>query len=1531
MSRLKRDYEISIWADDWNNPGQNTGAFEEKRVAVIGSDTMTSQCRAFDPKLKRNVNGTNELTFKLCRKYRDNVTGEKVDNPFVDWIKNESKIKLRFKGKWYDLIVKNVSQDSNNHTYTYAATDLHIIELSKNGYGLTLDTSLMNNSGTARELVEKVLADTDWELEVEPGFELTQYLEEQLVYMTDPNGVDRWVPYSSLTDRPERFQYFTSVDTINKEGIAEDVNQGYVRVTEQSSYTTCERALEFGFYYPLGWTFNEITNYRGMCKVYTHKSEFISTLNKIVYSYNNGAVNGFTETEYITPNIIENYVTNSLFKSTSGWKGGYIDKADDDSDNNKGYDNNAIVEALAFDENGKSLIQAYKDGSYNPNTQYTPCLRLQFNTGASAVFNSGFYDNQSKIKNLNPGDKYVLLYKKKPKNVGTGSFTVSVECRKYEISRGNYNSDADIKFLSFFATEKSSEDLEIDGFAGYQYEIDTVQISELQSNGGYLDKANGYTEKEFSKLKPQIVITAQAGEELIFEDFQIFPYYPTSDSNSTPLVPTNVAMEAKAITKYYYYDKATQQLPPSELGYKSTEKEFEYLDVSDTPLDKYQADYISDRVRAVNVKQSNYFNAIQSICEAFECWAEFKIEHDETGKILSKKVVLHEYIGQPNYAGFRYGVNLKSTKRTIDSKAIVTKLIVPDNTNQYAKNGFCSISRAGANMTGENYIYNFQYYINQGMIDKKELDAYLYGETVQDGNSEGYYTKLLRLNKQYQTASQQRANQTTALLKAESNKQVAEVGLEAAKEQYEEAIQSFSDLAGASHLEMPFKSELREKVNSNTELSNYLVKIAEAQAAEQDYSKQLDEATEAYNSYKSTSDALYETMQRIAKEKEELNKAFFSQYYRFIQEGTWKGDDYTDDEKYYLDAKSTGNNSCMPKVTYTFGVIDVSSLEGLEVFEFNLADQTWVEDPEFFGYNEDGSPYREEVTITEITYSLDEADKDSVKVQNYKNQFADLFQKQTATIQSVQFAKENWNKAANFTNGSSADQAAFLQNALTNNELVLSNAGDQTVVWDKTGITVTDAMSPNKQIRIVGGAIMLRDEDGDGLGWKTGITSEGINAKIITAGQLNTGTVQIMSGEEPYFRWDSYGITAYHFEMEDTDEGKYRWGLDTSRGVRFDRMGIYGFNKPYSKETGEKFVDAASWHPDSIEEVQEHSIFALTWDGLYLNIGSGAYNKYQNLDDKGEPGQTESFATPQWHASGAKLGKTNDYLYNSWSDKGYPYYDPSYNASSRPVFAKVMTVGNAEGNENFAIYDDGTVIANNIRFTGSVTYAEDASPTRTVYGKIAMTEPPEDGTRYSSFPEWDDTYTPRWHRNVEPEDQVYARTEDGGSSWQGPFFISGKGITGSETQYAVGEKGLNPAQIPDSKWSKDFPQNDIDGKAIYTRARSIYDNGETSSWSYTAGFIGTGPIMVEVTTYSGDIYLNNQITTTLMAIVTQDNIDITNEFPLSAFTWTRYNAKGIEDYTWPEHGNLLAISNKDVLRKATFSCAVDIEKRIKEA
>jgi hypothetical protein len=211
--------------------------------------------------------------------------------------------------------------------------------------------------------------------------------------MVTPLGQAVYVPYSSLKNKPERFQYFTKLNLV-KEGVY-DGDQTFVTVTENNKYTTDEAALRFGFYYPAGWKFVSISEKRGNRLVYTHKSKYNPALNKIVYYYNGGTVAGYTETEYITPNLIENLVTNNTFKSTTGWTGSYAG-----GEANKGAELNAEVNSSTTPTD---LLTDMKEGNYKPDTAYSPCLRIKLKSGASVVVNSGFYDNRTKLSNIAAG------------------------------------------------------------------------------------------------------------------------------------------------------------------------------------------------------------------------------------------------------------------------------------------------------------------------------------------------------------------------------------------------------------------------------------------------------------------------------------------------------------------------------------------------------------------------------------------------------------------------------------------------------------------------------------------------------------------------------------------------------------------------------------------------------------------------------------------------------------------------------------------------------------------------------------------------------------------------------------------------------------------------------------------------------------------------------------------------------------------------------------------------------------------------
>jgi hypothetical protein len=78
----------------------------------------------------------------MYKKYLDPRTGERVDNVFSNHLFNERKVKLYYEDKWYDFIVKNIQETSTNFLYVYQLEDALVSELSKNGFGVILDSEL---------------------------------------------------------------------------------------------------------------------------------------------------------------------------------------------------------------------------------------------------------------------------------------------------------------------------------------------------------------------------------------------------------------------------------------------------------------------------------------------------------------------------------------------------------------------------------------------------------------------------------------------------------------------------------------------------------------------------------------------------------------------------------------------------------------------------------------------------------------------------------------------------------------------------------------------------------------------------------------------------------------------------------------------------------------------------------------------------------------------------------------------------------------------------------------------------------------------------------------------------------------------------------------------------------------------------------------------------------------------------------------------------------------------------------------------
>jgi hypothetical protein len=177
--------------------------YEETQGIIIGAHDMDSVYAAVNPILKKNVNGSVDLTFGLYYKVFDPDVGDFCINPFTSMLGNETKIKVYFRKKWYDLIVKNRVEDSTNFLFNYTCKDIYVNELNKNGFKVELDVELENNQGTAPQLAETILDDTDWTVDTEHSDILVETKIEPLYIGTlnrsvEIKMVNKYVPEDLL-------------------------------------------------------------------------------------------------------------------------------------------------------------------------------------------------------------------------------------------------------------------------------------------------------------------------------------------------------------------------------------------------------------------------------------------------------------------------------------------------------------------------------------------------------------------------------------------------------------------------------------------------------------------------------------------------------------------------------------------------------------------------------------------------------------------------------------------------------------------------------------------------------------------------------------------------------------------------------------------------------------------------------------------------------------------------------------------------------------------------------------------------------------------------------------------------------------------------------------------------------------------------------------------------------------------------------------------------------------------------------------
>lgn len=1191
----KQPYELSVWRDvPIAGTLETDGYFTDEKVAIIGSDSMDSPLKAYDVSLKELTNGDCTLTFSMLYDYEKD--GERVSNPLFELLKNEIKLKLRrgeeygfidvngsinfslleeedTENRWRDFVIKTIDKDSNTHVANIVAKEIFVNELGKNGWSVTLNTELENNYGTVEQLAEKVLDGSDWK--VEKGYSPIERIKEPLFEYQIPEGTSIAAVAmrkgddgnsKEITISANEYIYFFYNDAEFSESI-ESGKDGQWGIKEKESVQilyfgrriddeTNPVAVDDGrvvidddylFNYKIASAAVnvKVTGYSGYRIQDRTRTVYEPTLDKYVEVYTNGSEEYFSYTE--TEYHVSPLVQNYLTNSTNFTSNAGWKNLNKEQEDPilTLYPEPEIRDGKVFWEDSKNSLVLKAGQTY-------------VNSGPA---NAGF-----KVIN---GEKYIVRF--------SGDWlNDSLEASSGAISFSIKDRDNEEYFSSI------NEEI---GFVSRENDIDYIYCQ--------LDITKS------SNSKQSLVLTVSvANANFYLYDIQLFAYQ--LDEETGKLIFPGDAPTSTIEDKRYFY--------------KVENGKAVYYDGSNfTPL--HEDGYHS--VRFFETQESNYFNNIQSLAELFEVWVSFHIKHKKNGQIWLengkpvKTVKFSQYSpnSAENHAGFKYGINLKGIKRTVDSNSIASKVIVKPNNQEYATDGMCTIARAPSNQTGETEIINFDYYINQGLISYGQVINDLYGTGATDLR---YFAKLKNLNKQI--------NEEATYVNAYSNT-VSE--LEGQYDLYNAEILAYDN-------EISELTSYLNNLNVNDEKrTQYMNEIARLeilrsvalQNRDAIEKKENGTVTGTLSKYQGLIDVAEERIKNLQKEKEVLKLKFYTKYSRFIQEGTWTDESYVDDELYYLDAVKISNTSAYPQVSYTINVLSIEDVDGYEAYKFNVGDRTYIEDVEFFGYvtkefngMSAKTPYRMEVIVSERNQNLDDASKTTITIKNYKNQFEELFQKITATTQSLQYQVGEYARAAGVVTPTGEIKVSTLEQSFQNNSLILSGSDNQSVIWDTgTGIEVIDNRSSNNRVRVVGGGVFISSDGG--VTWSNAISGNGINTKYLIAGQIDASKINIVNGSVPYFRWDTNGITAFKVDGTIGNET-----YDTNKYVRFNQYGIYAVGAGGTGSSNGESIEGSKLDEliaekttlaDKLKVIEENASFALTWKGLSLVASGGDYSRWQ--------------------------------------------------------------------------------------------------------------------------------------------------------------------------------------------------------------------------------------------------------------------------------------------------------------------------------
>lgn len=285
----------------------------------------------------------------------------------------------------------------------------------------------------------------------------------------------------------------------------------------------------------------------------------------------------------------------------------------------------------------------------------------------------------------------------------------------------------------------------------------------------------------------------------------------------------------------------------------------------------------------------------------------------------------------------------------------------------------------------------------------------------------------------------------------------------------------------------------------------------------------------------------------------------------------------------YLDAIQVLKENCMPKVSYQI-TPSLVSREFMRIAYKGLDKISHINDYELKFENVLGY-------ISEMELDLDRPQEDTYEIKNYKTKFEDLFSTIVAQTEEMKKNSIEIGLAAGAFTATGDLKGSQVQSVMDRVDLNYAFNQGALTINEANGIWAT---SDSGVVAMRGGGIFTatdKDQDGNWI-WNTGILPSGINASLITTGQLDTNLIRIYAGDTIAFQMNADGLYAYKWDLgSDSYQNQY---------VVHNKDGLFLHDDTIQTSSG------------GVDRV------AITWDGLTLRNKAGnkvfeADNTYGNL------------------------------------------------------------------------------------------------------------------------------------------------------------------------------------------------------------------------------------------------------------------------------------------------------------------------------